>query len=99
MIFNQSRNETRKLLCKQPHIRGVAYANHIAAMGGATAVMALGRTDGIISGFNGDHAAVNFPYPIITARPDISELVKLLAGKAVSKEPCQILVMPKLLFP
>ena len=99
VIFNQSRTQTRELLCEQPHIRGLAYTNDIAAMGGATAVMALGRTDCIISGFNGDHAAVNFPYPIITARPDIGELVKLLACNAISKDPCQILVMPKLLFP
>jgi len=57
------------------------------------------RNDCIIIGFNGNRAAVNFPYSIISARPDIAKLVKLLAAKAVSKEPCEELVMPKLLFP
>ena len=99
VIFDQARRHTDKLLREQPQIKGLAYTNDIAAMGGATAVMALKRNDCIITGFNGDRAAVNFPYPIISARPDIAKLVKLLAAKAVSKEPCEELVMPKLLFP
>jgi DNA-binding LacI/PurR family transcriptional regulator len=83
---------------EHPEIKGIAYMDDIAAMGGATALMKSGRRDVIVTGFNDDAAAGHFPYPITTVRHDIGKIVTLLVEKAVSRDQAQILVMPEIII-
>ena len=96
--FVNAEQTTMKLLKEHPEIKGIAYMDDIAAMGGATALMKSGRQDVIVTGFNDDAAAGHFPYPITTVRHDIGKIVTLLVEKAVSRDPAQILVMPEIII-
>ena len=95
--FKNAHDTTLRLLAAHPGIRGIAYMNDIAAMGGASALLELGRKDILVSGCNGDNAARHYPYPIITARHDIGKIVSLLVEKVINKTPGNELVKPHII--
>ncbi len=95
--FQNARDTTRRLLEKHPGIKGIAYMNDIAAMGGASTLLDAGIKDVIVSGFNGDNAAMHYPYPIISVRHDVDKIVSLLVEKVISKTPGNELVAPRII--
>lgn len=84
----------RELLQKHPHLEGIAFLNDALAMGGAAELLKMNKKNIMITGFNGDDMAMNYPYPIMTVRHDTQRLIELLVQNAITSEPCKISVDP-----
>lgn len=95
--FKNHHDTTLHLLAEHPEIKGIAYMNDIAAMGGASALLESGRKDILVSGYNGDNAARHYPYPIISVRHDLQTLVSRLVEKAINRTPGNELIKPHII--
>lgn len=94
-FYRNGRRSLEALLKQEPEIKGAAFMNDAAALGGASLLVDNPElTRLLIAGHNNDHCIQHYPYPISSSMMDYEKMVDLLAEYAVSGKPCRIEVEP-----